>query len=289
MIWKDMPPLAALRAFEAAARNLSFSGAARDLNVTHAAIAQQVRALERHLSLPLIYREGRGLALTAAGVTLASALRDGFGTISAAVLNLTLQRAGQPLRITITPSFAAQWLMPRLGAFWAHHADIPLSLHPDRRIFDLRHEQMDLGIRFGDGKWPGLDAELLTPAQYTVVAAPQLLGGRNGLSIAEMTLMPWVMEEDWPEQRTWLMSIGIDPAQLRATRVPTEELALSAARQGYGLHVENIALVEEELASGRLCTVYRAPLSDLGYYLVTVPGPIRPALRIFIRWLKSVA
>ncbi len=288
MTTAHLPSLTALRAFDAAARTGSFSAAARDLNVTHAAVAQQVRALERELGVALAYRDGRGLALTSEGKILATGLRDGFGAIAAALTQITADTSNRPLRITMTPSFASQWLMPRLGGFWTKHPDVPLTLHPDKRIVDLHREGMDLAIRFGDGHWPGVTAELLTPAATVVVAAPALLAGRTRLTLAQMSALPWVIEDEWPEQHAWMRRIGIDPDHVTGPHVPTEELALEAARQGYGLHVELPALIEKDLASGRLVVVHDGNDGGLGYFLVTRPGPVKPALRLFMRWLRSV-
>lgn len=284
-----LPSLTALRAFDAVARDGGFSAAARALNVTHAAIAQQVRALERDLGVPLLYRQGRGLTLTEEGETLAAALRDGLGQIAAAVAQITGPAQTRPLRVTMTPSFASQWLMPRLRGFWSAHPDVPLTLHPDKRVIDLHREGMDLAIRFGDGNWPGLEVTLLTPAAYAIVAAPSLLAGRDSLTRDDMRTLPWVIEEDWPEQTLWLRRFGIDPDGLTGLRVPTEELALEAARQGFGLHLELPALIEDDLARGRLVTVHKGTPEGLGYFLVTRPGPAKPALRLFTRWLRSVA
>ena len=202
--WPRFPSLTALRAFEATARLESFSAAARVLNVTHAAVAQQVRALEDHLGAELVYRSGRSLSLTAEGAKLATALNEGFRTIEAGLSEVQASTPGAPLRVTMTPAFAAQWLMPRLGAFWADHPDVPLSLHPDKRVIDLRREGLDLAIRFGDGTWPGLEAEFLTSAHYVIVASPDLLDGRTELTLEEMSSMPWVIEQDWPEALVWL-------------------------------------------------------------------------------------
>ncbi len=284
----QLPSLTALRAFDAAAQTGSFSAAARALNVTHAAVAQQVRALEKELGVELAYRDGRGLSLTGEGVTLANALRDSFGTIAAAVAQISGDTKSRPLRITMTPSFASQWLMPRLGAFWAKHPDIPLTLHPDKRIIDLHREGMDLAIRFGDGNWPGLSVELLTPAAYAVVGAPSLVGDAAWMTADQMVALPWVIEDEWPEQHAWMRKIGIDPDHVTGPHVPTEELALEAARRGYGLHLELPALIEDDLASGRLLIVHDRDDGGLGYFMVTRPGPVKPALRLFMRWLKSV-
>ena len=285
--WRSFPSLTALRSFEAAARHQSFSGAARELNVTHAAVAQQVRALESDLGLELVYRQGRGLGLTPEGARLAQAIGEGFRGVAQVLADVSAVQPGAPVRVTLTPGFAAQWLMPRLGDFWKAHPDIEISLHPDKRVVDLRREGIDLGLRFGSGKWPGLEAEFLTAANYVIVAAPELLKGRKDLSQAELSAMPWVIEEDWPEALTWLKSFGLKPDAMAITTVPTEELALSAARQGWGLHVEAAALVENDVESGLLNVVGQVRDDSLAYYIVTRPGPKRPELKTFMRWLKS--
>ncbi len=285
--WSGFPSLTALRAFEAAARLQSFSLAARDLNVTHAAVAQQVRGLEVHLGRELIFRQGRGLALTAEGARLAQGLAEGFRTLGAAVDEVTKTAPGAPVRVTLTPAFAAQWLMPRLKSFWSAHPEVPISLHPEKRVVDLRREGIELGIRFGTGKWPGLEAEFLTAAHYVVVGAPSLLGDRQNLTTAEMSAMPWVIEQDWPEALSWLRSFGLRPDAMNISYIPTEELALSAARQGYGLHVEAAALLEQDVDRGALRVVGRVMDDSLAYYLVTRPGPKRPELKTFIKWIKA--
>jgi LysR family transcriptional regulator, glycine cleavage system transcriptional activator len=285
--WKTFPSLTALRAFEAASRLQSFSAAARVLNVTHAAVAQQVRGLEDHLGRALIYREGRGLALTAEGAKLSVALAEGFRIIDLALADLRATDKGAPLRVTMTPAFAAQWLMPRLGGFWAAHPEVPLSIHPEKRLVDLRREPIDLGIRFGNGDWPGLEADLLTAAHYVIVGAPSLLAGRQDLTHAEMSALPWVIEQDWPEALAWLKSFGLRPDAMNIAYIPTEELALSAARQGYGLHVEAAALVEADVESGALIILGAIQDDSLAYYMVTRPGPRRAEIKTFMKWLKA--
>jgi len=285
--WNGFPSLTSLRAFEAAARLQGFSLAARELNVTHAAVAQQVRGLEEHLGRELIFRQGRGLALTAEGARLAQGLAEGFRVLGAAVDEVAKTAPGAPVRVTLTPAFAAQWLMPRLKSFWSAHPEVPISLHPEKRVVDLRREGIDLGIRFGNGKWPGLEAEFLTAAQYVIVGAPSLLGDRQNLTNAELSALPWVIEQDWPEALTLLRSFGLRPDAMNISYIPTEELALSAARQGYGLHVEAAALLEHEVESGTLRVVGRVQDDSLAYYLVTRPGPKRPEIKTFIKWIKA--
>lgn len=286
--WPHMPPLSSLRAFEAVARMGGYSAAARALNVTHAAVAQQVRSLEENLQVALVVRSGRGMGLTAEGVQLATALTEGFAAIQSAV---AVARGGddRPVRITLSPGFATQWLMPRLKNFWAAHPEVALSLHPEHRVVDLRREGMDLGIRYGNGDWPGVEAHYLTSARLVVAGAPELLGGRTGLTPAEMRGLPWVMTDNTPEETRWMETHGLDTEPQDAAYFPDEELTLAAARQGLGLLVESYALLEEDIRRGRLRVVFDSRDRLPGYFIVTPPGPQRRGARAFLAWLAKVA
>ncbi|MCZ8334147.1 MAG: LysR family transcriptional regulator [Rhodobacteraceae bacterium] len=287
--WRALPPLSSLRAFAAVAELGGFSQAARALNVTHAAVAQQVRALEQVLDTPLVARNGRGMALTAEGQQLAQALTDGFGTIATGVAALRAGGSDRPVRITLTASFATQWLMPRLKEFWDKHPDIALSLHPDARVLDLRRDGMDLGIRYGNGDWPGVTSRFLAPARMAVAAAPDLLEGRTALLVTEMQEMEWILARDWPEQENYLKSLGLKPEALSRTEFVNEELSLAAARQGLGLVVESLALMEDDLEEGRLTLLHDSKDRLPAYFIVTQPGPQRGATRAFLKWLEQAA
>lgn len=284
--WRSIPSLTALRAFMATAELRNFSQAARVLNVTHAAVAQQVRALEEALGRPLVQREGRGVSLTADGEQLAAALGEGFGAIQRGLEALRAGEADRPVRITLTAVFAAQWLMPRLKDFWQHHPEIGLSLHPDSKVVDLHRERMDLGIRYGNGDWPGVETEYLTSARLVIAGAPSLIGDRNP-SVAEMAEMDWVLSRNWAEQDAYLRQLGLDPERLERTDISSEEIALAAARQGLGLVVESVALIESDVAEGRLRIVHESREKLPAYFVVTLPGPKRAAARTFLKWLKS--
>lgn len=287
--WRILPPLTGLRAFAAVAELGGFSQAARALNVTHAAVAQQVRALEGHLDTPLVIRDGRGMALTDEGKQLAQALTDGFGTMANGIAALKSSGSDRPVRITLTASFAAQWLMPRLKDFWDRHPDIALSLHPDPRILDLRREGMDLAIRYGNGDWPDVISRFLAPARMAVAASPALLDGRQTLTASEMQEMEWILARDWPEQENYLRSLGLSPDRLSRTEFFNEELSLAAARQGLGLVVESLALLQDDLDEQRLILLHDSKDRLPGYFLVMAHGPQRAATRAFIRWLENSA
>jgi LysR family glycine cleavage system transcriptional activator len=287
--WRTLPSLTALRAFAATAETRSFSQAARALNVTHAAVSQQVRALEDDLGRSLVQRDGRGVSLTTDGEQLHDALGEGFAAIQRGVEALRAGEVDRPVRVTLTASFAAQWLMPRLKGFWERHPDIGLSLHPDARVVDLHRERMDLGIRYGNGDWPGLDSTRLAAAGLVIAGAPSLLGGRETLSLEEMREMDWVLTRNWSEQDAYLRRLGLDPGALSRTDVSGEELAIAAARQGLGLVVESAALIEADVVEGRLRIMHESRDSLPAYFIVTLPGQQRAAARAFLKWLKSQA
>lgn len=285
--WRSIPSLTALRAFAATADLRSFSQAARVLNVTHAAVAQQVRALEEQLGRALVQREGRGVSLTVDGEQLAEALREGFGAIQRGLEALRAGETDRPVRVTLTASFAAQWLMPRLKDFWEQQPDIGLSLHPDSKVVDLHREQMDLGIRYGNGDWPGLETQYLASARLVIAGAPSLIGDKIELTTDELAEMDWVLSRSWPEQDALLRQLELDPEALSRTDINSEELAIAAARQGLGLVVETAALIESDVADGRLRIVHESREKLPAYFIVTLPGPKRAAARAFLKWLKS--
>ena len=289
MNWRDVPSLSALRAFEATARLSSFSAAARELNVTHAAIAQHVRALEVDLGETLVFRSGAGMALTASGQQLAGALSDGFGAIAAGVSALRVAKSDKPLRVSLTPSFAENWLMPKIAAFWAKHPDIQLALQPSMQVEDLRRGAFDLALRYGHGKWPGVEAEMLAPANFIVVATPELAEKLPDTSMAELCNLPWILETGRDEQRLWAGQVGLDLSCTSFTELPTNALVLAATRAGSGLSIQTRAVVEDDLSIGRLVCLHASEPSTLGYYLVRVPGMRSVPLDSFVRWLKSVA
>ncbi len=287
MDWSKVPPLAQLRAFEAAARHRSFTRAAAELNVTHAAIAQHVRKLEADLARSLIVREGRGVAVTPEGLTLAEALSDGFGAIGAAVERMREDAETRPLSLSVTPAFAAHWLMPRIGDFWARHPDIPLTILPTLEVSDLRRDGVDMAVRHGEGSWPGLDAELLTDGEHWVVVHPDLLKGRAATCLADLTHLPWLLEHYVVERRAMIEREGINLDDLRLQLMETNWMVLTAAQAGLGVTVQHKSLVDRAVAAGTLVKVCELSGGALGYHLVTLPGATSPRLRVLRRWLHA--
>lgn len=283
-----MPSLAALRGFDAVARYGSYAEAATALNVTEAALRQHVRKLEDSLEQDLVIRRGRGIELTDGGHTFAEATRKGFDTLFAAVEAMTGDHARRPLKIALPPAFAENWLMPRLGDFWAGHPDIEIELVPSLKLEDLRAGRFDMAIRYGQGNWPGCDSALLAPAEYTVVARPEVARAHAVRDAADLGKLPWLFESGRREHRLWAEAHGIDFDAETNRHYPTNSLVLSALRAGQGVSLQARAMVQRDLDAGILSEMYSEPPGALGYYIVTQSTPRRP-LRTFIRWLEGAA
>ena len=287
MDWRDIPSLPALRAVEAAARTGSFSAAARELNVTHAAVAQHVRTVEDHLGVTLLVRAGRGMELTPAGVALAAQLSDGFGAIIAGVRSVTADAEDRPLAMTVTPSFAENWLMPRLGHFWTAHPDITLSITPSYDVLDLRRDGYDIGIRYGYGEWPGVVAEFLVSADYVVLASPTLLADRKPTSLQDLQDLPWLFATSYTEARKWAVENGLDMRCCQVKEFATMAMVVAAVRAGVGLSIISRPLVEADIAAGTLVPLFEIERKGLGYHIVTHASVPSKRLRTVMGWLRE--
>lgn len=289
MDWRDIPSLNALRAFEAAARHGTLSAAARELNVTHAAIAQNLRTLEAHFGLPLMLRSGRGMALTPDGQTLALSLGDAFAQIGSATRDLLDRTKVRPLRVAVTPSFAANWLMPRIGAFWEKHPEIEVELIPGMGLVDMRADNIDIAIRYGKGGWPGVTSTKLMPAGHVAVAAPSYLKGRKITCLADLKGAHWLMDGARSEERFWMAENGIDLADEKVTVFPTGQLSREAARAGLGVTVLPAPIAAPHITSGVFITLCAEENSATAYHILTRAEVVSAARDQFVKWLKSEA
>lgn len=287
MDWHNIPSLAALRAFEAAARHGSLSSAARDLNVTHAAIGQHVRALEDHFGQSLMQREGRGMVVTPQGQLLTENLSEAFGLIAAACGDLLDQSKARAIRVAVTPSFAANWLMPRIGSFWNRHPEIEVELIPSMALVDMRRDNIDVAIRYGKGGWNGVTSTPLMSAGHVAVAAPQYLAGRTITCLADLKGSRWLLDGMRSEERFWMAENGIDLALEQVTVFPTGQLSREAARAGHGITVMPAPIAAPDIAAGIFVQLCAEEDSATAYHVLTRPEVIAPARDIFVRWLKS--
>lgn len=286
---RRLPPLNALRAFEAAARHLSFSRAADELNVTHAAVSHQIKALEEHFGVKLFRRLTRAVRLTDAGQALLPVLRDAFDAIAETAERLRARDESGTLTVATTPAFATRWLVPRLGRFYAAQPDIDVRLSPSMELVDFARDDVDIAVRFGRGDWPGVVAELLMCLDMYPVCSPDLCDRAHPLrepgDLRHVTLLHDDLREDW---QRWLVAAGV--AGLDLSRGPTfsETTALlQAAVAGLGVAVGHSALVADDLAAGRLVRPFDITVAtDVGFYVVC-PGATaaRPKVKAFRDWL----
>ncbi|MBU2962565.1 LysR family transcriptional regulator [Citreicella sp. C3M06] len=287
MDWTAIPPLSALRAFAAYAEHRSVEQAGNALNVSHAAISQQIRNLETHLGFALLDRHGRRMTLTPDGERLAEALLDGFGGIARTLAEMTGRDAGRALEISATPGFAATWLMPRLPGFRERHPSLSLAIDPSSQLRSLQPGGLDVAIRYGDGNWPGLEAERLFLSPIVVVAAPALVP-RPITDPAELRAYPWLQELGTSEATDWLAEYGVTPDTAHGMTGLPGNLMIEAARQGQGIAITARLFVEQDLVAGRLRLLFQ-DARQKGYWMVTRPGIPRPPLRHFVSWLRREA
>src|SRR5580658_6379378 len=282
------PPLNALPSFEAAARHLSFSRAADELRVTHGAVSRAVRNLEDHLGVPLMIRATRSVRLTPAGASFAAEIRDVLEHLAAATSAATGQTSGI-VSVSTIDSFAARWLMPRLFLFRQTHADIDVRVATSERLADFVSDGIDIAIRCGGGRYPGLSAELLMKEDHFPVCSPKLLKGRyplrNPANLARHTLLHDVFTVDWA---AWLHSAGLDKVDPhRGPRFLSSDHAIQAAVRGEGVVLGRSALIADELAAGQLVRPFELSLpADFAYYVVCPARALqRPSVKVFRDWL----
>lgn len=287
MDWRNIPSLSALRAFEAAARHGSYSAAARALNVTHAAVAQHVRTLEAHFGRPMMRRDGAGMQATEDGARLAAALSNAFETIERSVDDLMRQGMDRPLRVATTHSFAENWLVPRIGGFWAAHPGIGLEIVPAPSVVDLRRDGIDIALRFGRGDWPGVETEPLVPAGHTVIAAPGHVDHGAIAALSDLRDQHWLLIGAREEEHLWLKEHGLSTDTLRVSRFDTGALVMQAVRAGHGISVQPKAIVERDLELGGLVALFEEGESDLAYHIATPTGQTSDRVRTFVKWLKA--
>ena len=296
---RRLPPLGALRAFEAAARHESFAKAADELAVTPAAISQQVRQLEADLGITLFRRLPRGLVLTAAGRSALPEFAQAFAHLSRAVEGLRGGSLVGPLVVSVIPSFAGRWLVPRLGRFVAAYPEIEITVRSELRNVDFAREDVDLGIRYGKGIYPGLDTRPLFTERVFPVCAPALLAGERPLrkldDLRHHTLLhDRQLSSDEPSLywRTWLRDFGVEGwDQDRGPGFTDSLMMLAACERGLGVALGRGGLCADELASGRLVRPFQESRpADYAYYAVTPPGHAEtPRVGAFLAWLEKEA
>ena len=296
-----IPPLNALRAFEAAGRHMSFSRAAAELHVTPAAVGQQVRALESYLGEALFVRLNRTVELTVAGQTLLPGVSDGFDQLVRTMEAFYRRSVRRPLTVSVEPDFGAKWLVRRLDRFRERHPGIAIRLDATSRLVDFTREAVDLAIRYGDGDYPGLRCDVLFEDEVFPVCSPALLEGAHPLIHPEDLQWHPLLRQDgvedqpmWPDWAMWLRAAGV--GNVDSTHGPeftwgSYGLMMDAALAGQGVALASRVLSADDIEAGRLVKPFELSMrQSLRYYLVgpeaTADEPMTSAFR---EWVSSEA
>ena len=292
----SLPPLNALRAFEAAARHLSFRKAAEELHVTPAAVSQQIRLLEDRLDCRLFHRLTRAISLTQEGVRLAPAVTDAFARITVALAELRRVSAGSPLTVSVMPSFAVKWLIPKLSRFRALYPEIDVRIAAEDRRADFVTDDVDIAVRFGVGRYSGVHSELILNEDIFPVCSPALLRDMPPPTCPEDLLkLPLLHDrrpaagEDWA---TWLSALGVGfPVPAGGTTFSQQDMVLQAAMDSQGVALSRTHLVVDDLKAGRLVKPLKDKVhANLAYYLVCLAESLEmPKVAAFRAWMLAEA
>jgi LysR family glycine cleavage system transcriptional activator len=276
-----LPPLNALRAFDAGARYLSFTRAAAELNVTQAAVSHQIRLLERELGVTLFRRSTRKLTLTDEGEILRRAVHDALAGIGDALDEIRgLNARARTLTVSLTPTFGGRWLAERLSRFWRRHPDIDLRLHHSIELVDFARDDVDMAVRWGRGLWPGVEARFLMHSSLTPVCSPGLLKGRHPLraprDLRHHTLLHAYNYEAWTQ---WLKAAGVEDVDAKRGPIIDDPAVLDQATlEGQGVTLGRISLLTDHLATRRLVRPFDLNLeTEFAYYMVYPPGALAKA------------
>ena len=285
---RKLPSLNAMRAFEAAARHASFTGAADELFVTHAAISRHIRELEEWLGVQLFVRTGRGVRLTEPGQAYQAQLTPAFDKMAQATQDIMRDGGDSQLTVSVEEAFASRWLVPHMGRFTKANPDIELSLDPDDALIDFHARPVDLAIRYGHGGWDNVEVELLVEARLFPVCSPELIEGKTLRSPADLVDYPLLHEDSKRLWEHWLRAEGV--ADQVSTKGPMFQghLALEAAEAGQGFALGDQVLTAEALKEGWLVKPFAGVRPHGAYYLVQSPEKKESdAVKTFRTWIRA--
>jgi LysR family glycine cleavage system transcriptional activator len=289
---RRLPPLNALKAFEAAARSESFTRAAEELCVTQAAVSQQVKGLEATFGLKLFDRGHQRLLLTEAGREYFSVVRDALDRIAVGTARLLQRQSSGVLTVSTSPDFAAKWLLYRLSRFTDAHPDLDLSVSANTRHVDLAREQMDLAIRHGDGNWAGLDAVRLCSERLFPVCSPLLLAAIGRMTDPSQLLkFPLLRLNDWGNWSKWFDAAGVSCRMTRGPVLNQASLLIDAAIDSQGIALARTTLAARDLLAGRLAVPIGISLGLPNAYWVVAPKVTSRTAKVarFRDWLMAEA
>ena len=266
-----LPSIKSLLGFEAAARNLSFTAAARELNVSQTAISHQIKSLEQQLELSLFHRTGKTIRLTEAGEKLLPVASRSFDNLESVIKQIKKEASRTILNVSVTPSFAAQWLVPRLGRFWRDCPDIELNLHHSLELVNFGTDGVDIAVRGGQGEWPGLISEFLFSLDLSPICHPTLLTGEYPLNHpSDLKHHTLLHEDNYQDWTLWLKAAGVSDVDPRAGNVMNDSNSLGIAVDNcQGIALGRLSLIQDDLRSGKIVLPFDINIkSSFSYYLV---------------------
>jgi len=290
---RRLPPLNALKAFEAAARHESFTRAAEELCVTQGAVSHQVKALEVELGIKLFNRERQRLIITGAGRDYLTVVRDALDRIAVGTERLMQRQSSGVLTVSTSPDFAAKWLVHRLGRFSESHPEIDLRISATMHHVDFAREDVDLAVRHGDGNWPGHDVIRLSPEQLFAVCSPKLVAGRHRLvRPSDVLKFPLLHLDDRKAWTRWLEAAGVADAEPSQGPVLNRaSMVIDAAVDGQGVALARTTLAAWDLICGRLVRPFKDTSRLSRTYWIVCPKATSdlPKIKLFQDWLLAEA
>lgn len=289
---RRLPPLNSLKCFEAAGRLLSFTGAAKELNVTQAAISHQIKVIEEYLGVSLFDRYPRRLALTEQGRLLLPDIIEAFDRVSVAIGSVNQEQLSNMISVRLAPSFAAKWLSPRLKYFWLQYPEFDLCLYHAHGPVDFEREEIDLAVTYGKGDWPGVVADSLLSLDFFPVCSPAFMTNDKPLTdinnLRYYTLLHDANYECWSD---WIRLAALSDINChKGTIIDDTNVLIQAAIDGQGIALGSTTFVEDHLESGRLVRPFDVTLeNEFAYYVVCPESHLKnPAVRAFKEWLLSL-
>ena len=290
-ILHSLPSVKSLLGFEAAARNLSFTDAAKELNVSQTAISHQIKSLEQQLGLSLFYRSGKTIRLTDAGEKLLPVASQSFNKLEAMISQIKKESNNTILSVSVTPSFATHWLVPKLGRFWRDYPDVELNLHHSLELVNFVTDGIDIAVRGGRGEWPGLISEFLFSLDLSPICHPSLLTGENSLNHpSDLKYHTLLHEDNYQDWTLWLKAAGVKDVDPRSGNIMNDINSLSIAVENCrGVALGRLSLIQKDLQSGKIVLPFDINIkASFSYYLVYPEDKLNnPNVRKFKNFIQQ--
>ncbi|HBM49599.1 MAG TPA: transcriptional regulator [Marinobacter sp.] len=289
---RRLPPLNALKMFEASARNLSFSGASEELFVTPSAVSHQVKTLENFLGVELFHRSNRKVTLTPQGEQYLASVKHAFDEIEMATQRLSVTQGASVVQISVAPNFLIRWLMPRMSRFRALFPDVELQINASMGLLDFNRTSTDMAVYYGNGEWDDIEVEFLRKVMLVPVCGPGLLQTGPPLEkpsdLANHTLI-YVSKRTW-EWDNWLKKAGVEFITPKGSmQLSSSQLTTAAAQENLGVALTDQTLISREIESGKLVVPFDIPLdTKKAFYLVyRKHRPLTKGMEAFRNWLMD--